>query len=276
MSRLHDTLAAARARGDKAMGLFLTNGFPAPEHTLPLLRALDESGADFIELGMPFSDPLAEGLPIQRSSARALRHGVTLDDALRTAAAFRAGSETPLLLMGYVNPIYRYGVGNFCEAARSSGVDGLILPDLPPEESDLIETEAARVGLPLVYLVAPNTPEERVEAIDARTNAFVYAVSITGLTGTGLGQVDAVEAYLERTRRLVRRNPLLVGFGIRNHADAARLSRHTDGFIVGSALVTLVEQLWEDPTCSDADRLDAVRRFVRELKLGEQVPAPGR
>lgn len=274
--RLRLSLDAVKARGEKAMGLFLTNGFPDPASTLPLLRALDEAGADFIELGMPFSDPLAEGLPIQRSSARALGHGVTLDDALRTAAAFRRESDTPLLLMGYVNPILRYGVGNFCDAARSSGVDGLILPDLPPEEGDLVEAEAARAGLPLVYLVAPNTPDARVEAIDARSRAFVYAVSITGLTGTGLGSVDAVEAYLQRARRLVRRNPLLVGFGIRSHADAARLCRHTDGFIVGSALVSLVEGLWDDPAADAAARLDAVRRFAHGLKHGEAAEAPVR
>lgn len=253
------------------MGLFLTNGFPDPEATLPLLHLLDESGADFIELGMPFSDPLAEGLPVQRSSERALRHGVTLDDALTTAAAFRQKSDTPLLLMGYVNPIYRYGIGNFFAAARSSGVDGLILPDLPPEEGSLMEDAADREGLSLVYLIAPNTPDERVRAIDARATAFVYAVSITGLTGTALGSVEGVEAYLSRARRLVERNPLLVGFGIKTHADAMRLSRHTDGFIVGSALVTLIERLWDDATLTPASRLEAVRRFAHGLKYGDEA-----
>lgn len=273
MSRIQQHLQAIAARGEKAMGIFFTNGFPDPQSTLPLLHAIDESGADFIELGMPFSDPLAEGLPIQRSSARALSHGVRLADALRTAEAFRSKSDTPLLLMGYLNPILRFGVRDFFRAARTSGVDGLILPDLPPEESDLVEAAAEESGLPLVFLIAPNTSDERVEAIDAKTQAFVYAVSITGLTGTGLGAVDAVEAYLQRARRLVRRNPLLVGFGIQSHADAARLSRHTDGFIVGSALITLAERLWDDPGLSPAERLDAVRRFVASLKFGDTVPA---
>ncbi len=268
MSRLHDTLAHLRTRNEKALGLFLTSGFPEPEATLPILRTLDEAGADFIELGMPFSDPLAEGLPIQRASECALRNGITLDATLATAAAFRAASETPLLLMGYINPVYRYGVRAFCSRAAEAGVDGLILPDLPPEERGLVAHEAADAGLDLIHLIAPNTPDERIEAIDRITTGFVYAVSITGLTGTGLGERDAVAAYLERARRLVRNNPLLVGFGIRTHEDAVRLTRHTDGFIVGSALITLVERLWDDPDLDDKARLEAVRTFVRELRGG--------
>ncbi|HMB92717.1 MAG TPA: tryptophan synthase subunit alpha [Rhodothermales bacterium] len=268
MSRLRDTLKALQARGDKAMGLFLTNGFPDPSSTLPILQALDKSGVDFIELGMPFSDPLAEGLPIQRSSSRALAQGVQMDDAFRTVEQFRATSETPLLLMGYVNPIFRYGVSNFCQAARSSGVDGLILPDLPPEESALIAEAAADADLGMVYLIAPNTPDDRIAEIDGLATAFVYAVSVTGLTGAGLGEVDAVASYLARARKGVQHNPLLVGFGIKTHDDAMRLSQHTDGFIVGSALITLIEALWDDTTLTLEDRLSAVRGFVHGLKHG--------
>ncbi len=250
------------------MGLFLTNGFPHPDATLPILHAVDEAGADFIELGMPFSDPLAEGLPIQHASERALRHGVTMPDAFRTAEQFRAESETPLLLMGYVNPILRYGVGNFCRDARSSGVDGLILPDLPPEEADVIEHEARNAGLGLVFLVAPNTSDERVRFIDERASAFVYAVSVAGLTGSNLDGLDGISAYLSRVRRIVHNNPLLVGFGIRTHEDATRLSEHTDGFIVGTALIRLTEALWDDASLTDAERLDRVRRWTHELKHG--------
>ena len=268
MSRLQTTLARLRENGDKAMGLFLTNGFPDPASTLPILRALDEAGADFLELGMPFSDPLAEGLPIQRSSARALGHGVTMRDALETAAAFRETSETSLLLMGYINPILRYGVSNFCRDAHSSGVDGLILPDLPPEERTLVAEAAAEAGLDFVPLIAPNTPDARIQQIDADASGFVYAVSITGLTGTGLDAVDAVTAYLARARRLVQ-HPLLVGFGIRSHADAQRLSQHTDGFIVGSALIETIEQLWDDDARDGPARLAAVADFARTLKHGE-------
>ena len=270
-NRLRQTLADLNARGEKAMGLFVTSGFPEPRATLPILRALDAGGADFIELGMPFSDPLAEGLPIQRSSARALAHGVQMSDAFETAAAFRDESETPLLLMGYLNPILRYGVSNFCRAAHSHGVDGLILPDLPPEESALLEDEATAADLGLVYLIAPNTPDERIAAIDARATSFVYAVSVTGLTGSDLGAASSVEAYLKRARQLVASNPLLVGFGIRTHEDAMQLSSPVDGFIVGSALIDRIETLWDDPALNDPQRLQAVRGFAHTLKHGKEA-----
>lgn len=270
--RLRTALAAARARDEKAMGLFLTNGFPHPEATLPILQAIDDAGADFIELGMPFSDPLAEGLPIQRASERALRHGVTMADAFRTAEAFRAGSATPLLLMGYVNPVLRYGARDFCRDAAAAGVDGLILPDLPPEEADLIQHEADAAGLGLVFLVAPNTPEARVRLVDERASAFVYAVSVAGLTGSKIGGFDGISAYLERVRGLIHNNPLLVGFGIETNADARRLSAHTDGFIVGSALIRLAERLWDDDARSEPERLAGLRTFARDLKHGP-VPA---
>ena len=267
-SRLRAALDQAAERGEKSAGIFVTNGFPDPERTLPVLQAVDEAGADFIELGMPFSDPLAEGLPVQRASERALRHGVRMRDTLATAEAFRSGSDTPLVLMGYVNPILRYGVRNFCRDARSSGVDGLILPDLPPEESALVADEAAAEDLDLVFLIAPNTTDERVRDVDQKASGFVYAVSITGLTGGALGAVDGVAQYLRRARRLVTRNRLLVGFGIRNRDDAVRLSGEIDGFIVGSAVINLVERLWDDASMTDAARLDGVRAFVRELKFG--------
>ena len=268
MSRIRTAVAAANARGEKAMGLFLTSGFPDRDSTLPILQQIDRSGADFIELGMPFSDPLAEGLPIQRSSERALRQGIRMEDTLATARAFRSGSETPLLLMGYINPIFHFGVRRFCREAAGAGVDALILPDLPPEESGIIRGEAEAAGLEMVNLIAPNSPDDRVKQIDEMTSAFVYAVSVTGLTGTGLGAVDGVESYLARVRGLVTRNPLLVGFGIRSHDDAVRLSRHTDGFIVGSALISFVEELWDDRALDDADRFDQLASFARNMKYG--------
>ena len=271
--RIRNAIEACRARDEKAMGLFLTNGFPHPDATLPILRAVDKAGADFIELGMPFSDPLAEGLPIQHASERALSHGVEMADAFRTAEGFRAQSETPLLLMGYVNPVLRYGVADFCRDAAASGVDGLILPDLPPEEAELIQSAADDAGLGLVFLVAPNTKEERVRLVDQRASAFVYAVSVAGLTGQEIGGLDGISAYLARTRRLVDNNPLLVGFGIRTRADAQRLSEHTDGFIVGSALIRRAEQLWDDETLSDIERLDAIRTFAHELKYPATISA---
>lgn len=254
------------------MGLFLTSGFPDPSSTLPILRALDRGGVDFIELGMPFSDPLAEGRPIQRASARALSHGINMTDTFRTAEDFRAESETPMVLMGYVNPVLRYGVEAFCRDATEAGVDGLILPDLPPEESDRLAEEAQKAGLDLVFLIAPNSPDERIAAVDRRASGFVYAVSVTGLTGSDLSPSSSVDEYLQRARRLVTENPLLVGFGIKTHEDAMRLSRHTDGFIVGSALINLVTRLWDDASLSNASRLQEIEQFTRHLKDGEETP----
>ncbi|MCS3634140.1 tryptophan synthase alpha chain [Salinibacter ruber] len=273
MSRLDETFDAL-GPDEKAMGLFLTDGFPNPDATVPLLHAIDRGGADFIELGMPFSDPLAEGRPIQRASARALSHGVTLPDTLQTVEAFREDSDTPLLLMGYVNPVFKYGVDAFCRDAAEAGVDGLILPDLPPQESDALCDAAAAHGLELVFLIAPNTSDERIRVVDERATGFVYAVSVTGLTGSDLAETPSVDEYLMHARDFVAQNPLLVGFGIKTHDDAMELSRHTDGFIVGSALINRVEALWEDPERSTTDRLDTVEGFARHLKSGTPVPTP--
>ena len=247
------------------MGLFVTGGFPTPDDTSSILRAVDRGGADFIELGMPFSDPLAEGLPIQHSSERALAAGASMRTTMRAAADFRSHSGTPLVLMGYLNPVLRYGVETFFRDAEEAGVDGVILPDLPPEERGLVSGPAAEHGIDLVPLIAPTTPDERIRHIDEASSGFVYAVSITGLTGTGLGSVDDVGAYLERARRLVRINPLLVGFGIGSAEDAARLTRHTDGFIVGSALIRRIDDLWAREADPDA-RSEAIAAFVRALR----------
>jgi len=275
-SRLPDAFEAAQARGEKAMGLFLTDGFPEPEATVPLLHALDRGGADFIELGMPFSDPLAEGRPIQRASARALEAGVTMADTFDRVKRFRAESDTPLLLMGYVNPVLRYGMNAFCRDAATAGVDGLILPDMPPEESDSLRTAAREQNVDLVFLIAPNSSDERIRTVDECATGFVYAVSVTGLTGSDLDDAPTVDAYLERAQNLVTQNPLLVGFGIKSHEDAMQLSRHTDGFIVGSALITAISNLWDDAAGpSTEERLRGIERFARRLKSGNPATAPG-
>jgi len=267
MPDLRRHLLDLRTQGRTAMGLFLTSGFPDPASTGPILDALVAGGADVVELGMPFSDPLAEGLPIQRASARALAHGVAMADAFETARAFTAHHpHIPLVLMGYYNPVLQYGLDRFCADAQAAGVAGLILPDLPPEESGALEAAAAAHGLDVTFLVAPNTPDERVQTVAERSTGFVYAVSSPGLTGQTLSAHDAIGAYLDRAKALVGDVPLLVGFGIRTAHDAARLSAHTDGFIVGTALIETVERLWDDPLLSDAERLAEVEAFVRGLR----------
>lgn len=250
------------------MGIFLTSGFPHPDVTNLLLDAVDQGEADFIELGMPHSDPLAEGLPIQRSSTRALKAGATMESTLDAVIQFRKQSETPLLLMGYINPIYRFGIENFCAQASSAGVDGLIIPDLPPQEAPLLREHARNHNLDMVFLVAPNTPTERMNEIDLLSSGFVYCVSITGLTGTGLeGKVEQINTYLKRANEAILQNPLLVGFGIQTREDAARLSKHTNGFIVGSAVVNKIEHLWAQGNLSLPQRCQYLTHFVRSLKL---------
>ncbi|NNE69634.1 MAG: tryptophan synthase subunit alpha [Rhodothermales bacterium] len=268
-SRIETRIRETTTRGEKAMGIFVTSGFPDPAHTVEILQAIDEGGADFIELGMPFSDPLAEGLPIQQSSERALAAGASMRTTLEAARAFRASSTTPLLLMGYLNPVIRFGVSNFFRAAASSGVDGVILPDLPPSERALVAGAAADANIDLVHLIAPNTSDDRIRHVDQVAGGFVYAVSITGLTGTGHGQTDAVNEYLQRARSLVRKNCLLVGFGISSHEDAMRLSEHTDGFIVGSAVIRKIDDLFGSDAVSGTDRAKALTAFVRALKYGK-------
>jgi tryptophan synthase alpha chain len=269
-SRLESHIRSVSASGDKALGVFVTSGFPTPKDTLPILQAIDEGGADFIELGMPFSDPLAEGLPIQHSSQVALSKGITMGQTLATASSFRRQSETPLVLMGYANPIVRYGISNFFDDARSSGVDGVILPDVLPEADSPFLLAARAAGVDLISLIAPTTPEDRMALIDEMSSGFVYAVSVTGVTGTDLGSKTPILAYLKRASVVLKNNPLLVGFGIRSNADVIEMTEHTDGAIVGSALVAVIDALWGDESLSAAERIDGVRKFVYELKTGSK------
>ncbi|NNE35807.1 MAG: tryptophan synthase subunit alpha [Rhodothermales bacterium] len=265
-SRLTRSIRQASLDGSVAMGVFVTCGFPNAEATPHILAAIADAGADFIELGMPFSDPLAEGIPIQRSSERAILGGSTLDRVLSAAQTFTGQHDTPLVLMGYYNPILQYGLSNFCRNAESSGVDGLIIPDLPPEESGPLEAAASAHNLDLIFLVAPNTSADRVRQIDRRSTGFVYAVSTTGVTGGQIQPTDSIDQYLQTVADIVEQNPLLVGFGIRTPDDAVKLSNHTDGFIVGSAVISTIEALWDDETIDDSDRLTRLTAFVRSLK----------
>lgn len=248
------------------MSLFLTAGFPDPDHTVDLVLGMEEHGADMVELGMPFSDPLADGPSIQYASTKALEQGVTMKDILGMVRKIRKRSEIPLVLMGYVNPVLRYGAEDFCRDAAAAGADGLILPDLPPEEAGLLQEHADACGLRLIYLVAPNTSDERMRRIDRRSRGFVYCVSVTGVTGAREGEEVArsVERFIGRVKENITRNPIMIGFGIRSHEDARRVASGARGFIVGSALVDLLREHYPDEGWKD--RLFA---FVRSLKYGD-------
>ncbi len=251
---------------DKLMSLFITAGYPDLESTVDLILGFEKNGADIIELGMPFSDPLADGPTIQFSSDVAISKGISIDKIFDMVAEVRKSSQIPIILMGYMNPVLRYGVSKFCEKAASVGVDGLILPDIPVEESGLIEDEASENNLPIIYLVAPNTSDERMKLADQKSGGFVYCVSVTGVTGARDGGElsKSVATFIERVRTNVTENPVLVGFGIKSYDDAQNIASNADGFIVGSALIDTIRKAYP----SENWKKD-VFSFVHSLKFGK-------
>lgn len=245
--------------------MFITAGYPEPSVTTDLVLALEESGADIIELGMPFSDPLADGPTIQYSSEVAIREGTDLTVVLGKVREIRKVSQIPIVLMGYINPILHFGLDSFFQEAADAGVDGFILPDVPVEESTLVEEHCSQLGMALIYLVAPNTTDERMKRIDSQSQGFVYCVSVTGVTGVRDGnQVAAsVDRFIDRVKKNVTRNPVLVGFGIKSHEDAMRISQGLNGFVVGSALIDVIRKNYPN-----SDWLDQVKTFVKAIKYG--------
>lgn len=251
----------------KIMSLFLTAGYPDPEATVDLLLGFEENGVDLVELGMPFSDPLADGPTIQHSSNVAIDHGITIKKILDIVSRVREQSELPIILMGYINPVLRYGAEQFCRDAAEAGVDGLIIPDIPIEESDILSKHAEAYNLPIVYLVAPNTSDERMREIDSRSEGFVYCVSVTGVTGAREGDevAKSVQRFIDRVKANVQRNPKMVGFGIKSHEDAKRIAADMEGFIVGSALIDTIREHYPEEGWKDD-----VFAFVRSLKYGKE------
>jgi tryptophan synthase alpha chain len=239
-NRIALRFAACRAQGRRALIPFFTAGFPRRAATLTALSAADQAGCDLIEIGVPFSDPLADGPAIQRCSQAALEQGVHPGWILEQVAAFRRRSDTPVLLMGYLNPFLRYGLSAFCRDAHSAGVDGLIVPDLPPDEAVDLQRAARRHGVSMVFLIAPTTTDSRVLYISKQCTDFCYCVSLLGVTGVRAQVGPHVENYLRRVRRLAGK-PIVVGFGIATPAHVRRLRPHADGLVVGSALVSVLE-----------------------------------
>lgn len=236
--------AAAEADGRPALVAFLTAGFPEPEGFLPALNRVGEV-ADVVEIGVPFSDPMADGVTIQRASHAALSHGVTLEWIFRQLDDGGYRSEAPLVMMSYLNPLLSFGYERLAERALSTGVSGFIVPDLPLEESDDLRTALHGRGLALIQLVTPATPPGRMEILGEASRGFVYAVTTTGVTGGAGGLPGDVADYLDRVRALVKL-PLCAGFGIRRREQVEALAPHVDGLIVGSALVEVLER-GEDP-----------------------------
>lgn len=263
MSRIAARFAKLRKEGRAGLVSFVTSGDPDPATSQKILDGLPKAGADLIELGMPFSDPMADGPAIQASSLRALGHGATLLTTLDMVRRFRTGdNETPLVLMGYFNPIYAMGVEKFCAAAAGAGVDGLIVVDLPPEEVGELAGPARQHGIDFIFLTAPTTDDARLPVVLSSASGFVYYVSVTGITGTSSARADSVASAIARLRRHTDL-PLAVGFGIKTPEQAAEIARLADAVVVGSAIVQKVAD-----GLNKANLADDVLAFVRGLGDG--------
>lgn len=260
MSRIQERFRALQAQGRKALIPFITAGDPAPELTVPLMHALVAGGADILELGVPFSDPMADGPTIQRSSERALRHGVSLRRVLAMVASFRQTDEaTPVVLMGYANPIEAMGQDLFCQNARAAGVDGVLTVDYPPEEAADFAAKLAQHGLDAIFLLSPTTSEARIAAIARHASGFIYYVSLKGITGAANLDLAEVAARLPRIRAHTDL-PIGVGFGIRDAKTARRVAEVADAVVIGSRLVEEIERSPRETL------LERVQNFVAGMR----------
>jgi tryptophan synthase alpha chain len=260
MSCIEKKFAELQRRGEAALIPFVTAGDPNLATTLKILRALEKGGADCIELGIPFSDPTADGPTIQRSSERALKNGLSLPRIFQLVRQFRRTSEIPIVLFGYFNPIFHYGLENFCRAAARAGADGMLCVDLPPEESAELKRWTDAEGLDLIFLLSPTSGPDRVQLVAGKGRGFIYYVSVTGVTGARQALDDQLRSQVARVRRATSL-PVGVGFGISTPKQAAWIAGFADAAVVGSALVERIEKAKggvEKARCAGA--------FVSELK----------
>jgi tryptophan synthase alpha chain len=251
-----------------ALVTFLTAGDPDYDTSLSILKAVPQAGADLVELGMPFTDPMADGPAIQASSLRALKNGQTLKKTLAMVRTFRqADEDTPIVLMGYYNPIYIYGVDRFLADATSAGVDGLIVVDLPPEEDDELCVPALRAGLNFIRLATPTTDDKRLPAVLANTSGFVYYVSVTGITGMAAPDTGRVTEAVARIKRHTKL-PVAVGFGVKTANHARAIAAGADGVVVGSALIEAIRTSLDQTGKATGRTVKAVTDLVAELADG--------
>ena len=240
MSRIEKKFKELAARGEKALIAYIMVGDPTLEVTEKLIPELKKGGADLIELGIPFSDPLADGPTIQKAAVRALNNGVSLRDAIDLVKKVRKVSQIPLIFMSYYNPIFKYGEEQFVKDAVKAGVDGVIVPDLPPEEAEGLIAHSKKNGLDTIFLLAPTSNEERIKKVCKNSTGFIYYVSMTGVTGAKFIQLE--EAINIRKIRSYTKTPVAIGFGISTPGDAKEASLFADGVIVGSAIVKVIEE----------------------------------
>lgn len=253
MSRIDNVF---KNREHAALIAYVTVGYPDIEATFKVVPLLAGSGCDIVELGIPFSDPLADGVTIQKASYQALRNGTTPETCLEVAGELRKKTDVPLVLMTYFNPVFSYGLEKFCADCKAAGIDGLIIPDLPPEEGSELEDTTRRNSIDLIYLLAPTSTDERIRLAAERSRGFIYMVSVTGITGARDSLPEDLEASVARVRKMADR-PLCVGFGISTPEQASRVAAIADGVIVGSRIIQYME--------ADSS-MKEVTRFTQELR----------
>ena len=267
-TRIEKRFAALKDEGRAALVTFTMAGDPDTATSLAVIKALPKAGADLIEIGMPFTDPMADGPAIQAAGVRALAAGQTLIKTLAMVREFRAGDDaTPIVLMGYYNPIYIYGVDRFLVDAKAAGVDGLIVVDLPPEEDDELCIPALKAGLNFIRLATPTTDDKRLPAVLNNTSGFVYYVSITGITGSAAPDAGKVAAAVGRIKRHTAL-PVAVGFGVRDAASARAIAEGADGVVVGSALVDALRKSLDSQGRAQAGTVKVVADLVGEIAAG--------
>jgi tryptophan synthase alpha chain len=267
-TRIDRRFAALAQEGRAALVTYLMGGDPDPQTSLEVLRVLPQAGADVIELGIPFTDPRADGPSIQAAGLRGLKAGMTLKKVLGLVRAFRERDDTtPLILMGYYNPVYVYGVERFLDDAKSAGVDGLIVVDLPPEEDAELCIPALAAGLNFIRLATPTTDDRRLPAVLANTSGFVYYVSITGITGAATPDPSRVGAAVARIKRHTNL-PVAVGFGVKNAVTAEAIAQQADGVVVGTALVDALRRSLDKENRATAQTVSAVTDLVANIARG--------
>ena len=267
-TRIEHRFAALKKEGRAALVTFTMAGDPDYATSLAIAKELPKAGADIIELGMPFTDPMADGPAIQAAGLRALKAGQRVGDTLRLVREFRTGDDkTPIVLMGYYNPIYIYGVDKFLSDAKSAGVDGLIVVDLPPEEDEELRPAASEAGLNFIRLATPTTDAKRLPAVLANSSGFVYYVSIVGITGTAAPDVTKVGAHIARIKAQTDL-PIAVGFGVRTKEQVKSLARTADAVVVGSALVSAVAQSLDQAGKATKATASSVLSLVEQLASG--------
>jgi tryptophan synthase alpha chain len=268
VSRIKETFLKLKENGEKALIAYITAGDPDLETTVRLVETLEENGADIVELGIPFSDPIADGAAVQRASVRALQSGTTLKSVIDTMPIIRDRASLPIVFMTYYNPVYQFGEAEFVLRSVDAGLDGVIIPDLPPEESEGLRRLAEQAGLDIIYLMAPTSSPERVRIISTHSTGFIYYVSLTGVTGERSKVASGVKERVLEVKAGTDK-PVVVGFGVSTPRHVREISSWADGVIVGSAIVNLIHE-----NAGRSDLLQNVGAFVRELKDGGRSVSP--